>query len=609
MLAKSRSDIIARRAALTAPTWFLPRLLLCSGLPRASLLTMIDRLGIMGDKQGDGGKVFQQLLVPSATSEWDTGRLGNRREVARKLLGRLSAYLRMNNVVLDKGETEISTSFLTWLSKECTNTDKPKKKLPKQKAKIPEEGITSLSDTLSILSTLKDPMEEECDEGLPEEDLEMDDFLKKGADSAQSDGSSSHMIDASEITYCMEKQLPDRLEKGLTQYDQRRQAKQFLSSRSLQPTKGDILDEKALATLLVENYMKFEKQLSLTRLVMGWVPHLSRGSGCPDLWQLLFSAKSDAVLNETLDALVQRCIASWCNNHIASCYEWILAQSKSISHSKLKVSRMADFLVLTSGQHSVAIDSFSSRICVKSVASWGKSEDFVKSAAAIAFECMNQANADGLPAALIGRNNTPGWLLLLQMLAKCGRSQMKFVCESVLERISKGGDEATKSVLRAVILRLYVSNPFGMNLGIAIIRAVLMEAAEQFSSNWVDWRCPLDGQLEDMLDAVMSGSGQRLVRPLIDISKKHPLLLLRRSRLITQFLEEDATVRGNRSAQEKRGIVHGRSDVGQLEADASGGIVKVHVKHWGYSYTEPVWIALLDIICAGKSKCCIQIPK
>lgn len=95
MLAKARSDSIARRVALSAPVTYLPRLLLCSGLPRASLLTMIDRLGLLGESALDMDMTFRELLAPSASSQWDIGRMGQKKEISRKLLGRLSAYARL----------------------------------------------------------------------------------------------------------------------------------------------------------------------------------------------------------------------------------------------------------------------------------------------------------------------------------------------------------------------------------------------------------------------------------------------------------------------------------------------------------------------------------
>ncbi|KAL3924917.1 MAG: hypothetical protein SGILL_000752 [Bacillariaceae sp.] len=154
MLAKSRSDYIAKKAALTAPTGFIPRLLLCSGLSRASLLTMVDRLGKLGESADDMNKAFSQLLVPSASSEWDIGRLGHRREIARKLLGRISAYSRMYDLPSLSAENSMSFAFVKWMSETCQSVDKPvKPKTKKQKAQ-PTRVFTSVENAGQLLTDI-----------------------------------------------------------------------------------------------------------------------------------------------------------------------------------------------------------------------------------------------------------------------------------------------------------------------------------------------------------------------------------------------------------------------------------------------------------------------
>ena len=50
-----------------------------------------------------------------------------------------------------------------------------------------------------------------------------------------------------------------------------------------------------------------------------------------------------------------------------------------------------------------------------------------------------------------------------------------------------------------------------------------------------------------------------------------------------------------KASSESRGVVHGRSLTGPLEAYLNGKVVQVKAKHWGYSYTEPLWNVILDI--------------
>jgi len=585
MLAKARSDVIARRAALTAPTGFLPRLLLCSGLPRASLLTMIDRLGKMGDGSSEKDAVFNKLLVPSAASEWDIGRLGQRREVARKLLGRLSAYLRLNDVSVDKDKSTISTTFLEWLSQECSSNEKSKKPRHKQKTKSTAVDMAKLSEFSSILKTIDVPNEVKAEDYRRIAfDDELDIFLPvKVPDNTEK----LKMRD--KIKHSIEQTQPDVLEPLLTQV--------LDKDAQLRPKDKDLhlLD---IAVFVMKTFLNLETiQHSITRIILAYVPRLSQISGNPELWQQLFSSQQDE-RNEVLDLLLCRCTASWHPHHIASCYEWLISIGKTMS-PKYCVARITRYLVVASGQQSVHIEGFSTKITLDCIKSWGMSEEFASSTLAFAFEGMKQATSVGSWPGLLSRNGMPDWFILLLLLAKCGRVQMKFVGEALLQRIAQPSNDLSLPLLRAVFLRLYVSNPQGMNLGTALIRNVLMEAGQEYAVSWLVWRSPLDDQIEDMLDTVMSGAGQRLIRPLADLSKKHPLLMLRKCHLLTQFLETDGTV-PDFGTKDNRGVVQGQSLTGPLNAIRHGKMVRVNVRHWGFRYTEYIWVALLDIICAGE---------
>lgn len=590
MLAKARSDTIARRAALTAPTGFLPRLLLCSGLPRASLLTMIDRLGKMGEVAEEPDHVFNKLLTPSATSQWDIGRLGHRREIARKLLGRLSAYLRMNSVSVSKEETTISTLFLVWLTEDCSAKEKPKKPKNKQKAKFAAMETTMLNEASSFLETLGDanpvnPPDFRKDNG--GEAAEIDSFRSCLTIDEDDEQPLEQSALEKSVSKAIEETQPQLLENVL-----RHCLEDDLAGR---PTES--VDRESLSVAILRKFLDLQHQQdSITRLVLAYVPQLSRLSGSPKLWQLVF-AKKEGEASEILDTLVGRCTATWCQTHLASCYTWLLSLGTSIDAATYSISRAGRYLVLTSGQHSIHIDRFSVKVAVKCVDSWGKSEEFAVSSAAIAFEGMKQSTSSGGFPGLLSRNYLPDWLVIILALAKCGRVQMKYICESVIQRIAQPSNDLSLPLLRAVFLRLYVSNPQGMNLGSAKIRTVLMEAAEEYSTSWLDWRSPLDDQLNDMLETVTSGSGQRLIRPLADLSKKHPLLLLRKSHAMVQFLEQDAAV-GVVGANDVRGVVRGQSLTGPLNIVQSAKLVKLVIRHWGFKYTEYVWIALLDILCA-----------
>ena len=543
---------------------------------------MIDRLGKLGDASNEKDIVFNRLLVPSATSEWDIGRLGQRREVARKLLGRLSAYLRMNNVSFDKkNSAAISTTFLQWLSEECSNADKLKKTKHKQKTKATITGL--LVGASSVLE--------------PQDDLEhvpaTDFSVERGSKNIEMDvfrpsvGKETKNLDTvkAKIRKAIESTQPDSLENDL-----RKQLE------------GDEVNSQLLsfAVFTLEAFMMLEqKHVAVTRIVLAYVPRLSSLSGTSELWQLMFSS-AETENKQILDSLLCRCMASWCADHISSCCDWLLSTSRTLGKGKplYCVERITRFLLLSSGQLSVHLERFSAKVKVVGIKSWG-SEEFAASSIAIAIEGMKRATSAGFHTDLLDRNFLPEWLIFILALAKCGRIQMKYICEAILQQMSQTPEKLSPPLLRAVFLRLYVSNPHGMNLGTAKIRSVLMEAADEYFVSWLDWRSPMDDQLQDMLDTMMTGSGQRLVRPLSETSKKHPLLLLRKCHIVTSFLESDAEA-GAMGSKESRSVVYGQNMKGTLEAVVSGKLMKVEVRHWGYSYSEKIWIGLLDILSAGK---------
>jgi hypothetical protein len=143
-----------------------------------------------------------------------------------------------------------------------------------------------------------------------------------------------------------------------------------------------------------------------------------------------------------------------------------------------------------------------------------------------------------------------------------------------------------------------------MNLGVAMLRSALKEAVEKFASEWLSWRSPMDDVFENlMMLLVQSGVPGLVVPALVDDAKKHPLLILRKLGRMEELLEQDATAHSAfLGDSERRGVISGRSLIDPVIArvDATTSL-KVTVRHWGYNYTESIWISFLDIVTSGKS--------
>ena len=593
MLARSRSNYIAKRAALTAPTGFLPRLLLCSGLPKASLLTMIDRLGKLGEKAPDKGKAFHQLLVPSAASEWDIGRLGHRRDVSRKLLGRLSAYARMYDISSLEGDDKASFTFLEWLSETCKVYEKPRKSKSK-KTKSP-----SILGTSHVGEMIKANLRKE-----------LLDFDQRSE--AQLEADSSDMTDFRVLCPIDEVSFPCQ---GCSVETLRTFVKDVFAknapyalefwlektfTRDFVPTQAKtsrLVDYKAgaveLCLLLLQSFLELHRKAEqVTSCLLKWIPRLSRATGSEELWKTLFSRENASF--PAWPSLLSKCVQSWCPFHCAQCRAWILSRGTS---EQLSLKAVVRFLVNSSEQSSVHTEGFTGLAYIGGDLDWAKGEQIINVATNLALDCFEQTTPKEMEGSINSRNNPPDWVVLLLLLARSGRKQLQCVCRAVVQRIEKV-DQEHRRLLLSVNLRLYAHFPLSMNLSFAVLRSILKEAVEEFADEWLVWRSPLDDQFQDMIESlVANGAPQRVLQALTDGSKKHPLLILRKLCLLELILEGDAVAGEN---SDKRGVIYGQSLSGPLLAKVDGNLLNVSVKHWGFNFTEDLWLAFLEVISAGE---------
>ena len=612
MLARSRSDFIAKRAALTAPTLFLPRLLLCSGLPRASLLTMIDRLGSLGDKSDDKGKTFGQLLVPSATSEWDIGRCGHRREVARKLLGRLSAYSSIHEVTSIVKQNKISWTFVSWLSTYCqeNQTMMLNNKSKKSKGSTIETSAISMEFALSLSKRIFQP---EDDKSPSEEALTSEsnpelvvfhnaDTWKPPAEPAIREDSMSTIKFVSEA---VSKKDTIALERSL----------QLLYTEALLPTprKRRRLNENnqrlnttasywvEIAAALLREYSACDRKPdSLTSCVLKWVPRFSQATGNPDLWILLFGVNNN-IPPSRLSTLITRCMSCWSQKHAASCRDWILSQTDDVSTLNLPVS--IRFLAGTSTQPAVHNETFSGAAAIRADEKWGMTEDFVSKASLLAFAHLEAVGTMGgnQYLSLCRRSDPPESLTLLLLLGRYGRKQMQFICQAIAKRVETCSTDSRKVYL-GILLRLYASFPTTMNLGVAVLRSLLKEAIEEYSTEWLLWNSPVDDQFQDLIDSIIENDGSpKLVQILSESSRKHPLLLLRKLDVMEQILERDAIALAESTELRSRGVVFGNALNSPLTAKiGQKSHLQVNIRHWGYNFTDGIWLGFLEVISTGK---------
>jgi hypothetical protein len=598
MLAKSRSDFIAKRAALSAPTNFLPRLLLCSGLPRASLLTMVDRLGRLGENATDIEKEYNKLLIPSASSEWDIGRLGNRREIYGRLFGRISAYFRMYNLSSPEIVESTSFTFYEWLSQSC-QPDFKSTKSKSMKSKVTSvplfESVDSVKNLLYRIPTnVFDCLDDSSMVSLDQSASEMTVFLGCGSTNAvdypkKLDETESierflnHVYESNNSKVLDDWLIMNSVASEILDTDRKRKRK------LLAPPKAG-LGHDCVAVLMLEGYTQLERNVEgLASIIVSWVPRLSTSTGSPKLWKLLFAEGQKPSF--VWENLLSRCLQAWTPSHITSCRSWLLSEGKEASFDLLRAVR---FLFGASTFRGIHTECFVDMPVASKDSTWARSEDAVRVATKFSLDCLEISDCE---EKLRSRNNLPDCLLLLLLIARVGRKHVHFIGEAIMERLPHQ-KEFVQDRLLLSLLRVYAYFPFSLNLGVAALRSNLTKAVEMFADDWLAWRSPFDDTLQDILKCAFGhGGGEVPAQMLVDTAKKHPLLFLRKLDRIILALENDAMA-SKKGTIEKEGTMAGQSLGGPVEAIVRGKPMMIHVKHWGYIYTESSWMLILDVISA-----------
>lgn len=557
---------------------------------------MIDRLGQLGDKARDIDKTYNQLLVPSATSEWDIGRLGRRREVSRKLLGRLSAYARMYQLSDLSGDEKVSFTFLEWLSSLCQGTEKPRRfKAKRDKTTLPPM-LSNIENCEHMLeSVTEEPVEASQKSATTELDGNVSDmtrFLERRGASPQNQASTT---DLDELSSFLETAFANDQVQLLEAWLQENFGKPPMrtgAQKDFHSPVAEGADGADISYLLLRSFSKVERKTEgLGTTIVKWVPWLSAGSGSPDLWVILLSdGQKPSFLWSNL---ISRCCQTWSHDHIVACRNWILSQP---DESTFDLSKAVRLLIQSSSWGSIHVEAFVDAPLSKKDRAWGFSEDSVRKVVRIAIDSLIASSDEKAMTHFQSRNDTPEGLILLLLLSRLGRKQVQLVSQALVEKMNGVGTE-DRCVLLACILRLYAYFPNHMNLGVAVLRSALKEAVEQYSQDWLSWRSPLDDYFEDLIQTITyQSTPNRIALALAEGSKKHPLLVLRKLERIEAILEEDATTHAATLDNEKRGVIFGHSLASPAEGTIGSGTIRVTIRHWGFNFTEVVWTSFLDAI-------------
>lgn len=555
----------------------------------------------MGESSPEPEKVFRDLLSPAAVSEWGLPRIGGRRVIKRKLFGRITAYIRSSrkgarNEEMQELDEASTSSFLLWLSSERSAFDTSKK---------PHSKHLNSNKTFDFvkISTNKSSETEEFTDLTDDGDVESNNDTFSGGfrDDVLSKDSliPSQNVSEEYVRSCIVNDRCALLEQSLD----------LIATKKIS---GKEYGDTSVAKVLLASYGSLHHNLCFVRTMLKWVPFLTQDCGDSELWRLIFIERlcksSSSCHFDVLLSLVCNCAMRWSNEHIAACQSWILSQQSksSISGSIYSLKASLRFLVISSEQKSIHCFDFDNDAHIPHFA-YVQTQERALSAINLALGCLESENiptdrmGDLLenqtmkePAdTFIGRNIFPDWLVILFLIAKSGKPYLEMTIKHILECI----DENPRRALYAVLLRLYSMFPLMINLGEPRLKNALLQASKDDSFPWLEWRCPLDSQVSEMLSNVTKSPHQRLLQSIMDIAKNHPLILVRHLHVVSQKLLDDGSgVDSDHQTLIKRGRIQGQAPEGDAVAMIGSRTVKVSIVQWGFSFNEPVWTSVIDIL-------------
>ena len=603
MLTKCRSDFIARHSVLSTPVIFLPRLLLCCGLPRTSFLSVIKRLGAFGITK-NRHKCFSKLLSASATSEWGVGHVKSSL-IKRKLLGRISAYISRNS----EPPWVENSSFVRWLVEECSDYNVQIKKSKTKKAGrlyLSSRNGNLIADNLKSIDALESSLLEIMQPQIDEESS-IDIEIKQSGSPIESisnklpkalvfdTSETSNDINCESVRKLCKEHLFEKLE-----YELEHTHTFFLSRSSrLCNNYSNISNQRnPMALLSVELLQIFiaskQRPILLRRILFKWVPRFTQIFNDISCWNLLFKQPdiSDFELRETLELLVTRCLEIWDIKSIVACQLWILSvvKSREIEIETFSLSLFLTFLVYKSGQispHCVCpIDSLQpeSYFAINT-------QENTRAAVFLALKCAKHWSS---PTTLFKNDDIlPDWFILILSIGKCGKKYLDLIAKMLLDSLEHPSGSWESLLIPGTLLRLYAAFPT-MSLANPKTRKTLVNATMDLASEWFEWKNPLDEQLDDALKILAINPIQKQSQLISDFCKRHPLIAVRRLVFIHDILKRDAAI--SQHEVEKRNRTHlGINDVVAV-AESEHGILKVTVIHWGYHFNEALWSSVLSIL-------------
>jgi len=194
----------------------------------------------------------------------------------------------------------------------------------------------------------------------------------------------------------------------------------------------------------------------------------------------------------------------------------------------------------------------------------------------------------------ISTEHCSDWVLLLLMLGGYNKECLLIVSKLVIDYKSPSICW-NKNVLPGLLLHLYAMNPEKMNLEINFINDHLIGAITELHQFWRNFSTPIDDQIRFAIKLMDMQTLQVQQQIVMDFVKRSPIVAIKNIPELIDVLNRDATARPKQESENGRQFIRYPSLYAFIP-ESSGAPFNISILHWGTSFSEPLWIAILDIL-------------
>jgi hypothetical protein len=534
---------------------------------------MMQRLNSLGSDSDDLDLCYSEIFSPATINEWGSTFSSKRTVTARRLYGRISAYCHA------KGK-DTPSAFTKWLHRQCNTKNNGKSKIQTKKQFFLVGANRLVTDMLNV---------------------EMNEIGGDQSNCEDTTASVFHRLDLLEIstntTGCTDDSTEVvRLLKS-NNISGAESVLEAIYSKISESTdnQGASITKASAISLLNMLHLSTLKNDDVERMLVRWIPLLSHGAD-EDLFHLIFSGNNEwsDQLQITKVMIVTRCLALWHDKVLKKCHAWAIEQLSKNLEAKYCARSLVKCFIQRSSYSTAGNFALSDRAGLKF--------------SHVAIDINHAENLTRLALLLAERwycNKTwnrqswieEDWMIMLLIIGSQSKDHLAKILSTMLVdtyQLSEWAD----NVLPRILLKLYVTFPHTMNLSDSNVREMLVNSSAMLHKEWIEWSSPLDGQFSSTVANLDMATLQTQQVLITDFIKKFPLFAIKHIHKLVKVLEQDAV------SKPRHDIERGRQQVRYPELLAANETAhtQIVVIHWGCGFSEPLWVAVLDIMLSFPGK-------